>query len=556
MLLHLVLFFAAFCGSTVSAALTVTLDNVIVTGIASGSVNKWLGIPFAVPPTGDLRLRLPQPISSYNTSFSATAYGPSCPEQSLVPLPADLPAAALESITAMTSSVSSEDCLTLNVIAPADATPESNLPVVVWIYGGGFVMGGTSNYDGSLVVATAIDLNVPAIFVSMNYRWVSDFMQASCQHVFDRGLFSMSAFGFLASEEVKQAGVGNIGLQDQRQAMRWVQKYISAFGGDPTKVTIWGQSAGAMSVGIHMVANNGNPEGLFRAAFMESGSPLPVGDITRGQPYYDFIVDQTGCTNSSDTLQCLREAPYATLMDAINQTPNFLGYIGARPIWLPRVDGVFLTANPQELVSQGSIADIPFVTSDCDDEGTMFSFGNTNITTSAQFEEYVQTVWFPDAPSDSIQTLMGYYSDDITQGSPFDTGDLDALTLEFKRIAAFQGDAMMQSQRRFLLENRFDKQNTWAFLFKRFKSLLYLGSFHGSSLPNSFGGGDMTSRLVYFVANLDPNGGVDLEWPKWNSSSPYLLTFLDGLVPQVLTSDTYRAEAISYLIEMNLNYPN
>jgi hypothetical protein len=75
-----------------------------------------------------------------------------------------------------------------------------------------------------------------------------------------------------------------------------------------------------------MVTNGGNPEGLFRAAFMESGSPIPVGDITDGQGYYDFIVDQTGCAGSSNTLQCLREVPYDKLMNAINQTPNILSY--------------------------------------------------------------------------------------------------------------------------------------------------------------------------------------------------------------------------------------
>jgi len=91
-------------------------------------------------------------------------------------------------------------------------------------------------------------------------------------------------------------------------------------------ITSWGESAGAMSVALHMVTNGGNTEGLFRAAFMESGSPIPMGDITHGQGFYDFIVDQTGCAGSSDTLQCLREVPYDLLMNAINQTPNIMSY--------------------------------------------------------------------------------------------------------------------------------------------------------------------------------------------------------------------------------------
>lgn len=192
------------------------------------------------------------------------------------------------------------------------------------------------------------------------------------------------AFGFLASQEVKDAGVGNLGLQDrkklsivlstsgssseflniscytsEREALRWVQKYIGAFGGDPTKVTMfvqllpyhqprfhtciqiltifcftpcslpsysWGESAGAISVALHMLTNGGDTEGLFRGAFMESGSPIPVGDITGGQPYYDDLVERTGCSGSSDTLECLRGVEYQTLLDAVNQSPSIFSY--------------------------------------------------------------------------------------------------------------------------------------------------------------------------------------------------------------------------------------
>ncbi|OAX38437.1 alpha beta-hydrolase [Rhizopogon vinicolor AM-OR11-026] len=520
------------------AAPTVTLDTATVTGVASGSVNEWLGIPFALPPTGNLRFQLPQPIPSYNTSFSATAYGPACPQQPpTIPIPPGLPAETIDYVTSAiynTLVPSSEDCLTVNVVAPANATPGSNLPVVIWIYGGGYETGGTSSYNGSVIINKAIGLNVPAIYVSMNYR--------------------LTAFGFLASKEVKEAGVGNLGMQDQRQAMRWVQKYISAFGGDPTKVTIWGESAGAWSVGLHMITNGGNPEGLFRAAFMESGSPIPIGDITHGQGYYDFIVDQTGCAGSSDTLQCLREVPYDTLMNATKNTPNLFSYQSLAIAWLPRVDGVFLTADPQQLVLQGSVADIPFVTGDCDDEGTLFSFSTLNITTDAQLAEYLQTYWFPGAPAATIQQLLLDYPQGPTQGSPYDTGDLNELSAQFKRIASIQGDAAFQAPRRFFLQQRSGLQNTWAFLSKRLKLVPILGSFHTSDLLNVYGGHDMASYLVRFVTNLDPNGSGTLAWPKWTTSAPNLLTFLDGLIPQEITQDTYRADAIAYMINVNLNY--
>ncbi|OJA18272.1 hypothetical protein AZE42_04996 [Rhizopogon vesiculosus] len=507
------------------AAPTVTLDTATVTGVASGLVNEWLGIPFALPPTGDLRFQLPQPIPPYNTSFSASAYGPACPQQPpTIPIP---PGLASETLNYLTTTI-------YNAVTPSSEDLLQIMTAAQWIYGGGYETGGTSSYDGSVIVNKAIDLDVPAIYVSMNYR--------------------VTAFGFLASAEVQAAGVGNLGMQDQRQAMRWVQTYISAFGGDPTKVTIWGESAGAWSVGLHLVTNGGNPAGLFRAAFMESGSPIPIGDITNGQGYYDFLVAQTGCTGASDTLQCLREVPYDTLMNAINETPNVLSYQSLALAWLPRVDGVFLTADPQQLVLQGSVADVPFVTGDCDDEGTLFSLSTLNISTDAQLQTYLQTYWFPGAPDATIQQLLVDYPQDPTQGSPYNTGILNQLSPQFKRIASIQGDAAFQAPRRFFLQQRSGLQNTWAFLSQRLKSVPVLGSFHTSDLLNVYGGNDMTEYLVQFVTNLDPNGAGNLEWPQWTTSAPNLLTFLDGLIPQQLTQDTYRADAIAYMIDVNLNY--
>ena len=129
----------------------------------------------------------------------------------------------------------------------------------------------------------------------------------------------------------------------EREALRWVNKYITQFGGDPNKVTMyaplsrvvcypfssnyysWGESSGAMSASLQMLANGGNTEGLFRGAFMQSGAPIPVGDITHGQQYYDAIVKQTGCSGA-DTLDCLRTVPYSSLKAAINKSPGILDY--------------------------------------------------------------------------------------------------------------------------------------------------------------------------------------------------------------------------------------
>ena len=152
----------------------------------------------------------------------------------------------------------------------------------------------------------------------------------------------------------------------------------------------WGESAGAMSVALQMVTNGGNTEGLFRGAFMESGAVDSIGDASVLQQDYDDFVLETGCAGVEDTLECLRQAPFSVLKAAMDNLLNLA--------WGPRADGAFLEAPPQQLVLQGSVADIPFVIGNkttyslfpavvnlvtpgnCDDEGTLFSLDSFNVT--------------------------------------------------------------------------------------------------------------------------------------------------------------------------------
>ncbi|KAF8970831.1 carotenoid ester lipase precursor [Flammula alnicola] len=527
---------------------SVKLDSGTFTGIASGSVSQFLGIPFAQPPIGDLRLRLPQPNLPYNGTHLATAFGPACPQQNInLPLPPGLASETIDMLTNLGVNAIfpfSEDCLTINIVAPSAATTKSKLPVVlIWRFrAGGFEKGTASFplYDGSVIVERSILLGMPIIYASINYSF-------ECQ----------IGFGFLASKEVKAAGIGNLGLQDQREAMRWIQKYIGSFGGDPTKVTIWGESAGAISVALHMVANNGNTEGLFRAAFMQSGSAVPFGDIMEGQPHYDALVEQTGCTGSADTLECLRALPFDVLKAAVDMSPGIFDFQSLNLAWPPRADGVFLTDHPQKLVQQGIIANVPFVTGDCDDEGTLFSLSTLNVTTDAQFADYVQNTLLQGIgiTDDEISQLASLYPSDLTQGSPFDTGITDALSPQYKRLASFQGDLTFQAPRRFLLQNRSGKQSAYAFLSKRFKTLPVLGSMHVTDLLNVYGGEELTNYLVRFVTTLNPNGFGNVIWPQYTPQSPQLLTFLDGLIPTAITQDTFRQAQIAFLNNLTLAHP-
>ncbi|KAG1810854.1 carotenoid ester lipase precursor [Suillus subaureus] len=507
----------------------VKLDDAIFTGTFIGNTAQFLGIPFAKPPIGSLRFQVPQPLPPYEGLHTVAAYGPACSQQE----------SSIQRGIAQMITESSEDCLTLNVFTPAVMLPGSKLPVVVYIFGGGFETGSGQSEFGNITVNRSLQVHEPVIYVSMNYR--------------------MTSWGFLASEEVRQAGTGNLGLRDQRLALHWVKRYISSFGGDPTKVTIWGESAGAISVALQMLAYDGHNDGLFRAAFMQSGSPTPVGDITNGQQYYDFLVDKTGCKGAIDTLECLRAVPQEILQTAVDETPSISSYQSLVLAWMPRADGIFLTDNFQRLVQQGKIANVPFITGDCDDEGTAFAFSTTNTTTSEQFHEYLKTYWARNATDEEINGILFMYPQDPTTGSPFGTETLNQLTPQFKRIAAFQGDAVFQAPRRFFLHERSGKQKIWTYLSKGLKAVPLLGAFHSSDFVDEMWGGQgsLLDYLINFATHLDPNGNLTgIFWPEYAVESKDMLMFGEWpWSPPTIIQDTYRKEAMEYLINFTLTYP-
>ncbi|KAI0364152.1 carotenoid ester lipase precursor [Pilatotrama ljubarskyi] len=515
------------------------MDNATVIGSSNGTAARFLGIPFAQPPVGNLRLRLPKPVSPYAGLVNATAFGNQCIQQdfALPPIPAEVPLPAqqyLEDFISIADVPQSEDCLNLNVITPSYATAESKLPVLVWIYGGGYQHGSNAAEPGDAIVKRSIKIGHPVVYVAMNYR--------------------LSAFGFLGGKEVKEAGVGNLGLHDQREALRWVQKYVSAFGGDPAKVTIWGQSAGAISVALQMMANGGDTEGLFRAGFLQSGAPGPYGDILEVQGTYDQIVSDAGCASAEDTLECLRMVPTEVLKAAMDKSPSFVDYVQVNTPWNAHADGVFVTQPPQHLLLNGSVARIPVVVGNDEDEGSAFAFPSLNVTIDHEFFDYVSSNFFPSAPRADLAALLGLYPANPAKGSPFGTGDAFAYSPQYKRISAFQGDWIEQAPRRLFARELAKKQRVYAFLNKGGK-IKGIGAAHGSELPNIYGGGDMTDYLIRFATTLDPNGDGAFHWPRYMNEDPQLLVFQDGDVPLTLTEDTYRSAAMDYLTKLSLAYP-
>ncbi|KAI0666901.1 carotenoid ester lipase precursor [Trametes maxima] len=493
---------------------------------------------------GDLRLRLPKPTPPYSGVVNATQIAAQCFQLPVAPR-SDLPAEILQDVLlfsaahqfGFTTAPESEDCLTVSVQVPAGTRQATKLPVVAFIYGGGFTSGSTAAFPGDVFIRRSVELSQPVVFVSMNYR--------------------LGAFGFLGGKEVKEAGVGNLGLHDQRLALKWIQKYISAFGGDPNKVTLWGQSAGAVSSVYQMLTNGGKNDSLFRGAIMQSGSHMPTGDIEELQPFYDSVVEQVGCSEENDTLDCLRGVPAKVLNEAAATLPNILDYSGLQDAWNPRSDGIFLEAPPQDLVLTGSISKIPIIAGDVLDEATLWATGSYNVTTEEEFRDYVNGVFFKSAPRAALTRLFELYPNDPAQGSPFGTGDANELAPQYKRMAAFQGDIIFQATRRLLLDRIATRQPSWSYRYERDPSQGF-GVAHGTDfgvvLVNAT---DQADYFIRFIATLDPNGASDrtIQWPQYDTNKRKVLLFAGGEISLAISDDTAREDPIAELAALTSMYP-
>jgi carboxylesterase type B len=434
-----------------------------------------------------------------------------------------------------------EDCLTINVQRPAGTTSSSKLPVMFWIFGGGFELGGTAMYDGTSLVKESVAQGKPIIFVAVNYR--------------------LGGFGFLPGKEILKDGSANLGLLDQRLGLQWVADNIAAFGGDPTKVTIWGESAGAISVLDQMALYDGDNtykgKPLFRAAIMNSGSVVPAEpvDSNKGQVVYDLVVKEAGCASAPDTLACLRGVDYSTYLNAVNSAPGILSYSTVSLSYLPRPDGSALTASPDQLIVAGKYAKVPYIVGDQEDEGTLFGIFTANLTTTKDVTTYLSSVFFPSADTAVIKGLVDTYQNTIEDGSPFRTLILNNWYPQFKRISAILGDITFTLTRRIFLATATTASPdvpSWSYLATYNFGTPILGTFHGSDLLQVFYGvlpnnAARSIRGYYFsfIHHLDPNVDNKFgEWPQW-SKSKQLMTF--GANSNSLQADNFRADSYEFL---------
>jgi para-nitrobenzyl esterase len=334
----------AFKGRAADSQVRTVSGTVEGTTSDDGKVQIFKGIPFAAPPVGDLRWKAPQPVAPWTGVRKATEFGARCMQGNIF---GDM---------VFRDRGPSEDCLYLNVWTPS-ASAGAHLPVMVWIYGGGFQAGATSEgrQDGEMLAKRGV------VVVSMNYR--------------------LGIFGFFAHPELaKESGhgsAGNYGLLDQVAALEWVQKNIAAFGGDPHNVTIFGESAGSFSVSGLMASPLARD--LFQRAIGESGSFLgkdPVKSLADSEADGAKFGESIG----ANSLEALRAKPAADLLDAVMKAR------GTFRFW-PNVDGYFFPRDPHEIYASGQQAHVPLLAGWNRDEGNFHEFFQKTEPTAKNYVE-------------------------------------------------------------------------------------------------------------------------------------------------------------------------
>ncbi|KAG0695774.1 Alpha/Beta hydrolase protein [Suillus ampliporus] len=384
--------------TSLSAAAIATSAPIINLGYAQyqGSVDtatnttSFLGIRYAAPPVGaSFRWAAPQPPSTISGVQQATTQPNECYQSLGGPSPINL----LESASVRKRAVSqSEDCLFLNVYTPGSevvATPSGGFPVVVWIPGGG-------SFNGANLI---MESNHGVITVIPQYR--------------------IGLFGFLAGKAVKEGGALNVGLLDQNYALQWIQAYISNFGGDPAKVTIWGESSGELRAGSvlqHVVAHGGNTQPpLFRAAMTSSTVLLPQYNYNDRIPemVYSEAVDGTNCSSSSDTLSCLRAADVSTLQ-TLNVNIDINAYFGTL-VFDPVVDGTFIVERPTVTISKGRLNGNHLLAITNSHEGNIF----VNQSMTLDIADYVKTLFpnFGSAQAAGVAMMYQNHGSNVDQAN-------------------------------------------------------------------------------------------------------------------------------------------
>ncbi len=480
----------------------------VETVAGQGNVNLYLGIPFAESTAGANRWQPPVPKAPWQGNIRALQYGDICPQTATV---SGLPP-------------TSEDCLSVNVWSPVGA---SGRPVMVFIYGGAFVDGASAIpiYDGAYLAALH-----DTVVVTLNYR--------------------LGALGFLAGI----GGLtGNYGILDQQLALRWVQDNIAAFGGDPAKVTIFGESSGAMSVGLHMLSAPAS-RGLFTAGMMESNPlGLPYKSMEQATAIGQAFLNLLKCSD----VDCLRAVPADTIvaMQEDSSLAFFLFVFGLDSllIWAPVVDGTVIATQPVAAAMDGGL-DRPALLGTNRDEGVLFIYGSSQFEglTKQNYEILMCDVF---GDTDGCEVIQEYPATDQTAQAT-----LSQMVNDYLFFCANQFVARLATPSPYAYQfTHVSSFNIWPQV-----PLCATSVCHGAELPFVFrtlsffmptmGEITLSDQMAAYWGNFgqpghDPNAGrtVPLQWPPFtpqdetylildipphtteSSSLPHKCDFWDGI---------------------------
>ncbi|TFK72801.1 alpha/beta-hydrolase [Pluteus cervinus] len=509
---------------------TVQIQKTTVQGLynASTGIDSFRGVQYATSQRFKRAV-----LSTYSTkkTINATFFGVACPQ------------IAGTNALAVNYGVygTSEDCNILDVYRPHNPPSNQLLPVMLFLHGGALTQGAASYYPADGLVAQSSKLGLPVITVVINYR--------------------LAAYGFLGGKEAAAQGALNLGLYDQKAALTWVQNYIKNFGGDPSKVTVFGQSSGAMSISYHMLTKN---QTLFRAAILESGTStsVPVLPPNAYQGNYDALVGLTGCQSANNTFECLRTVDLSVMINATNILYGQPTLYSSRP-WGVAIDGDVIPSSPSILTAQGKLSRIPIIAGNVFDEGTIFvkpqQLNSTDDLLSFLECDYLNrnATFFKNQTS--ISQLEKLYPDDPVLGSPYQTGVQTFFTgSQFKRAAALYGDLHFHSARRDFLQIAVSlNMPAWSYLFGETDpgSAAWQGVFHTSELPYLFTkvpavgaltalSRQMIAYWVSFATNLDPNTHGQ---PKWEPYSQGKQNNYITAAQAVMVPDTFRKDGIDFI---------
>ncbi|KAJ5167385.1 Carboxylesterase type B [Penicillium canariense] len=388
---------------------SVTLLQGLVVGIHlqeafPQAVDAFLGVPYALPPVGERRFKPAFKVPASEETIDASKYGPAAPGKPL--------------LSGGPKLEQSEDCLTANIFRPAGTNEGDKLPVAVYIHGGAFNRGSAAMHDTASMVAWS---ESPFIGVSFGYR--------------------VGALGFLPSGLTKKEGVLNLGLRDQVHLFEWAQENIGKFGGDPGNVTLFGLSAGAHSIGHHLLNYKEQAPPLFHRVIMESGSPTsravrPYNAAIHEQQFQDFLLE-VGCPPDlpeAEIFPFLRSLPSSTVTNA--QTAVFDKYNPSlRWAFQPVIDDELIYRKPLDAWNSQLWNKVPIMTGFTTNEGTMYV--DKKMSDPGQFRAFWHNL-LPELSSSDLDTIDKLYPDpSVDSTSPYvETRKGRGLGPQYKRIEA------------------------------------------------------------------------------------------------------------------------